>query len=202
MADYAARLKADLIMEFKGKPVIEALMDVIGDQLTAVYTFFEELKLERSLDRAIGRQLDNVGDIVCLTRKEAGELACLNESVFVLEDADYRNYLIYKVWRNTNNCTYYDIITAFRMFWPRPIYYREDPERPATMIFESDELTVEDDAQKLLTAPFVKAGGVGIFVIAKTATPMPEVTLPIDGAVGPLFCSTTLPEMMKITVEE
>lgn len=89
---------------------------------------------QRGVHTAVGKQLDGVGDIAVLSRLEAGELACVKESVYVLDDESYRNYLIYKIWKNTNNCTYYDIIKAFRMFWDKPLYYREDPEIPATMI--------------------------------------------------------------------
>ena len=195
MPDYAVLLKDDLIEEFKGKPVIEALMETIGEQLTDVYSFFEELRLDRSVDRAYGKQLDGVGDIVVLSRKEAGELACIPKSVFVLEDPEYRKFLIYKIWKNTNNCTYYDIIKSFRMFWDGPLYYKEDPEVPATMIFETDELTPDVDTQTLLNAPFIKAVGVAILVIAKTSTPMPTLRIPITGVMGRGYQSTVLPEL-------
>ena len=157
MVDYIELLKQDLVEQFKEKPVIDALMEAIGRQLNDVRLFFEDLKTKRSVEESMGKQLDGVGDIVVLTRKEAGELACIPESVFVLEDDEYRRFLIYKIWKNTNRCTYYDIIHSFQMFWDKPLYYREDEEQPATMIFETDELAPEDNAQALLNAPFVKA---------------------------------------------
>lgn len=179
MADYAALLKQDLVEQFKEKPVIDALLDAIGEQLTDVWEFFHQLETERSVSTSIGKQLDGAGDIVVLTRKEAGELACVNESVYVLDDETYRKFLIYKIWKNTNNCTYYDIIKSFKMFWDKPLHYSEDPETPATMIFETDELSADDDVQKLLTAPFIKAAGVAIKVIAYTKTPMPDAIVPV-----------------------
>lgn len=195
MADYAALLKQDLVEQFKEKPVIEALMEAIGEQLTDVWTFFHQLETERSVDTSVGKQLDGAGDIVVLTRKEAGELACVNESVYVLDDETYRKFLIYKIWKNTNNCTYYDIIKSFKMFWDKPLHYSEDPEVPATMIFETDELSTDDDVQKLLTAPFIKAAGVAIKVIAYTKTPMPDATVPVIAIMGRGYQSTTLPEI-------
>lgn len=195
MADYSTLLKQDLIEQFKGKTVIEALLEAVGEQLNDVYDFFTQLKDERSVDTSVGKQLDGVGDIVVLSRKEAGELACINQSVYVLDDEDYRQYLIYKIWRNTNNCTYYDIIKAFRMFWDMPLYYSEDPEQPATMIFETDELSADVDVQKLFNAPIIRAAGVGIKVIAYTSTAMPEMTLFIGGAMYN-FEITTLPEIL------
>lgn len=195
MVDYIELLKRDLVEQFKEKPVIDALMEAIGRQLNDVRLFFEDLKTKRSVEESVGKQLDGVGDIVVLTRKEAGELACIPESVFVLEDDEYRRFLIYKIWKNTNRCTYYDIIHSFQMFWDKPLYYREDEEQPATMIFETEELAPEDNAQALLNAPFVKAAGVGIKVIAYTTSPEMRCTLPVTGILGRGYQSTTLPEI-------
>lgn len=195
MADYVQLLRDDLVEQFKEKPVIDALMEAIGTQLNDVWQFFTDLRDKRGIHTAEGRQLDGVGDIAVLTRLEAGALACIKEPVFVLNDEDYRTFLIYKIWKNTNNCTYYDIIKAFRMFWDKPLHYSEDPEVPATMIFETDMLTPEDDVAKLLTAPFIKAAGVAIKVIAKTETPEMIVELPVGGIMGRGYMSTVLPEI-------
>lgn len=195
MADYATLLKQDLVEQFKEKPVIEALLEVIGEQLTNVWRFFHQLETERNISTAVGKQLDGAGDIVVLTRKEAGELACINESVYVIDDDTYRKYLIYKIWKNTNNCTYYDIIKSFKMFWSKPLYYSESPDYPATMIFQTDELAPDDNAQKLLTIPLIKSAGVSIVVIAYTKTPMPVTNATVVGIMGRGYTSTTLPEI-------
>ena len=195
MADYVELLRSDLLEQFKDKPVIDALMEAIGTQLNDVRRFFEDLRDQRGVHTAVGKQLDGVGDIAVLSRLEAGKLACVKESVYVLDDESYRNYLIYKIWKNTNNCTYYDIIKAFRMFWDKPLYYREDPEIPATMIFETDMLPPEVDVARLLTAPFIKAAGVAIKIIAKTETSEMMTELPISGVVGRGYMMTTLPEI-------
>lgn len=63
------------------------------------------------------------------------------------------------------------------------------------MIFETDELSADDDVQKLLTAPFIKAAGVAIKVIAYTKTPMPDATVPVLAVMGRGYQSTTLPEI-------
>lgn len=195
MADYVQLLRDDLVEQFKEKPVIDAIIEAIGVQFNDLYQFFADLRDKRSLHTAEGKQLDGIGDIAVLSRLEAGVLACIKESVYVLDDDDYRTFLIYKIWKNTNNCTYYDIIKAFRMFWDKPLHYREDPEVPATMIFETDMLSPEDDVEKLLTAPFIKAAGVAIKVIAKTETPEMVAELPVGGIMGRGYMSTTLPEI-------
>lgn len=201
MPDYVEKLRTDLAEQFKEKPVINALVETIGEQLADVFDYYADLRDCRGVQTAVGKQLDGVGDIVALSRKEAGELACLKESTFVLNDEEYRKYLIYKIWKNTNNCTYADIIRAFRMFWDKPLYYSEKPEYPATMILETGELTPEDDVQKLLTAPFIKAAGVGIKVIAYTVNPLMSYTLAASGIMGRGYMVTTLPQIETETEE-
>ena len=142
MVDYIQKLRDDLVEQFKDKPVIDALMEVVGDELNEVRQFYEDLRDKRNIQTAIGKQLDGIGGNAVLTRLEAGALACTRESVYVLNDDDYRTYLIYKIWKNTNRCTYYDIIRAFKMFWDKPLHYREDPDVPATLIFEAAECTL------------------------------------------------------------
>ena len=195
MPDYVELLRGDLVEQFKEKPVIDALVSAIGEQLNDVRRFYEDLRDRRGLQTSMGQQLDGIGDIVVLSRLEAGALACINESVYVLDDESYRRYLIFKVWKNTNNCTYHDVIKALRMFWPKPLYYREDPAEPATMVFETDMLSPEDDVPKLLNAPLIKAAGVGIKVIARTASPEMMDLLTVEGLMGRGYTSTVLPEI-------
>lgn len=201
--DYSELLKQDLVEQFKDKPVINALLEAIGEQLTDVWRFYHQLETERSVSASVGKQLDGAGDIVVLTRKEAGELACVGEPVYVLDDETYRKFIIYKIWKNTNSCTYYDVIKSLRMFWEKPLYYSESLEYPATMIFESDELSPKDDANSLLNAPFVKAAGVAIRIIAYTKTPTPPKLLPAIAVMGRGYQSTTLPEIeLDIKLED
>ena len=195
MADYVQKLRDDLVEQFKGKPVIDALMEAVGDELNEVRQFYEDLRDKRNIQTAVGKQLDGIGDNAVLTRLEAGALACAKESVYVLDDDAYRTYLIYKIWKNTNNCTYYDIIRAFKMFWDKPLHYREDPAIPATMIFETDALTPEADVSKLLNAPFIKAAGVAILVVANTEAPEMVADVPVEGILGRGYTTTTLPEI-------
>ena len=192
---YTEKLKNDLVEQFKDKPVINALMETVGEQLTDLSRFFEELKENRSLQKAKGKQLDGIGNTVVLSRKEAGELACINESVYVLTDEEYRKYLMYKIWKNNCNCTYSDIIKSFRMFWDKPLYYSEKPEYPATMVFESSILAPEDNASRLLSIPLVKAAGVGILLIAYTVTPEMSTTVTPNCVMPMTMQITELPEI-------
>ena len=162
MVDYSEKLRQDLVEQFKEKPVIDAPLCAIGGQLTDLHRFFTALRDERGVQSAVGKQLDGVGDIVCLSRAEAGALSCTAGSDYTLSDEQYREYLIFKIWKNTNTCTYKNIVTALKMFWPKPLYYQERPDVPATINFRTDALGLEEEINKLVKAPLVKPAGVRI----------------------------------------
>lgn len=169
---YAVKLEEDLAEQFRGRPHNRGLLNVIGRQLDDIFQFFTDLRDKRSLMTAEGQQLDGIGDIVKLTRGEAGELACVSEPTYVLDDEKYRDLLAYKIWRNTNDTTYYDIIKSMRIFWDRPLYYSEDPEIPACMIFDTGEMEGLVDTSRLMLNPIIRAAGVGYRMRAVTSTPM------------------------------
>lgn len=193
MADYVATLKNDLVEQFRGKANIEALMEVIGAQLQQVYDFYDQLRQDRGVHTAVGKQLDGVGDIVVMTRKEAGKLAGDPIPFEVIDDETYRRYLIYKILKNTCDCTYPDIIKAFRMFWDRPLYYKEDPAEPATMIFDTGEMDGTVDTTPLFTTPLLRAAGVTLKLYARTKTEMETAKLYILSGLGFAVTETLLP---------
>jgi len=161
MNDYIKLLENDLLEQFKDKEKISGLLKVIGKQFNDVRKFYEQLKTERDIYTSVGKQLDGVGDIVVLARSEAGEMMGNNELPKSLDDETYRRYLIFKVLKNTCNCTYYEIMTAINMFWPGPpLKYKEDPNLPATIQFEFDAFKEMDESA--LGIPFVRPGGVGL----------------------------------------
>ena len=197
MADFVQSLNDDLIEQFRGKPNIKAIIEVVGDQLQDVADFYYALKTERSISTAIGKQLDGAGDIVVLNRAEAGLLASISNPGEIVTDEVYRKYLIYKVLKNTNTCTYKDIINSFQMFWAKPLFYSEDPEQPATMIFHTDVLGPDDRPEDLLSAPIIRPAGVGVKVIAITETPEMSGHLYVTGLLGRGYTVTRLPELKQ-----
>lgn len=197
MADYVATLKNDLVEQFRGKANIEALMEVIGAQLQQVYDFYDQLRQDRGVHTAVGKQLDGVGDIVVMTRMEAGKLAGDPIPFEVIDDETYRRYLIYKILKNTCDCTYPDIIKAFRMFWDRPLYYKEDPAEPATMIFDTGEMDGTVDTTPLFTTPLLRAAGVTLKLYARTKTEMETAKLYILSGLGFAVTETPLPVLER-----
>ena len=197
MADFVSALKADLVEQFRGKENIEGLVEIIGIQLQAVYDFHEQLRNERDVYTAVGKQLDGVGDIAVMTRKEAGQLAGKPIPFEVIDDDTYRQYLIYKILKNTCDCTYPDIIKAFRMFWDRPLYYTEDPDEPATMIFDTGDLPGNVDTTPLFKTPLIRAAGITLRLIARTTVEMETAWLRIRSGLGYAVTVTTLPALER-----
>lgn len=190
MPTYSAKLVSDLIEQFRGggldlilrekaeesdlpmtgqRPITYGLMEALGAQLDDVAKFYDDLKnLRTDREAAEGKQLDGIGELVCLSRKEAAAL----EHVESLTDERYRDYLLYKIWKNTNHCTMDDVLRSIRMFYDGKIGLTEELDYPATIIVETDAQVGEDrpfeevkeQIDKLLETPIVRAAGVGSLV--------------------------------------
>ena len=193
MADYVVALKKDLVEQFRGKANIEALVEVIGLQFQQVYEFYDQLRYNRDVYTAVGKNLDGVGDIAVLTRMEAAQIAGDPIPFEVIDDEKYRQYLIYKILKNTCDCTYPDIIKAFRMFWDKPLYYTEDPAYPATMIFDTGEMDGTVNTTPLFNTPLLRAAGVTLKLYARTKAPMDPAKLYILSGLGFAVTETPLP---------
>lgn len=196
--DYRQSVEKDTLEQFRGQPNIQVLHDVLAKQLQDVADFFLQLKELRNLSDAVGAQLDGIGDIVVLSREEASEYARAARIGDASDDEIYRKYLFYKVMKNTNNCTYPELIKAFRMFWEKPLYYREDPEYPATMFLDTGVLTPDDHAEDLLSSPIIKAAGVGIHITATTESPPVAGELHVTPVAGRGMAITKLPEVEPV----
>lgn len=174
MADYISLLKQDLAEQFRGKPHIESLVEVIGIELQQVFDFYEQLRNERSLYTAFGKQLDGVGDIACMTRMEAAQLAGKTSSLDTTDDEMYRQYLIYKILKNTCDCTYGSLFTAIKMFWKGDaVTYREDPDIPATIILAIKGFSESGNIRGLMQVPIIKAAGVAALMQTDTEIEAP-----------------------------
>lgn len=155
---------SDLPQQFQNKNNIEILIRAFSRQLEELKKVFDDLDNKTDLDNAEGKQLDCVGDIVNLSRKDAGILAGLGMSAPVIPDERYRKLLTYKVLSNTSDCTYNDLMESLEILWKTEgIKYFEDPKRPATIFLILPKSDVADN----LVLPFerklvVKAAGVSV----------------------------------------
>ncbi len=153
----------DIPGQFREKKNIEILIKAFSRQLQEVQQMFADLYEKTDLDVATGQNLDYVGTIIPLTRKEAGELAGIGVTDPVISDDRYRQFLRYKNLVNTNECTYYDLMDGLALLWNvSPIYYIEDPDLPATIILTMPFLEPGGEAVPLGEVPMVKPSGVRI----------------------------------------
>lgn len=171
MVDYRNDLKLELIEQFREKRYIEDLLEVVGNEFQQVFNFFEQIRNERDLYSAVGKQLDGVGGIVGMTRKEAAGLVKEPFSFDTRDDEVYRQHLIYKTLKNTCDCTYDSMIAALKMFWQgNDVIYMEDPEVPATIILK---ITGDHDAEamrSLMQIPIIRAAGVSAVIETKNSS--------------------------------
>lgn len=161
------KLVMDFPQQFKGKKNIEAIASVIDKQADEVAEVFNSIRFDTALDTAVGKQLDRIGDIVGLTRAEAA-LLCGKEIHFsVLEDERYRAYLKFKAYKNSNNCTYSDLIKELLMVWGvKKVVYEELEDYPATVVL-TVPLSSNDGGNNILQIPAITPAGVGVLFKCK-----------------------------------
>jgi hypothetical protein len=168
--DYLQKLRDDLIMQFKDKPNIDVYQKAMARQFDELYAFFYQLFIMRWLDRAEGVQLDGIGNIVDLSRLDAVVWARMAGQIVPMDDALYRQFLQFKIFLNTSEGTYADVVRTLRMFWPyTPIYYSEYIEHPATMFFTTPTMPMDADLRVLQIVSRVKAAGVALHFVIPTA---------------------------------
>ena len=198
---YAEKLEDDLLTQFRGQKNNTAIMRSYARQLQEVYAFLKSLLSLLDLDTCTGPQLDLIGEIVVLSRYDARVIVGDAYEGQILDDDLYRKIIKYKILKNTSDCTYWSIMKGIKMFWDKPLYYREDPEQPAVMILETGVLAPEDHAEDLFSVPIIKAGGVGIHLRATTETPPFEPDLHITPVLGRGMAVTKLPVLEPVFEE-
>lgn len=154
----------DIPQQFLDKRNIEILVSVFAKQIQELYKVYSDLNLITDLETAFGVNLDYVGTIIPLSRKDASEIAGVKEHDYIMEDKLYRKYLKYKNLVNTSECTYYDIIEGLKLLLGNDakISYVEKKEHPATIFIRLPIFSKTE--QSVLTVPIVRAAGVGVVV--------------------------------------
>ena len=167
----ARRWARDMPQQFQGKRNIEILIRALSRQMEEVETVFRKINTMTDIDTSHGKNLDGVGDIVCMSRKEAGELVKQRYEEPVISDERYREYLRYKILRNTSDCTYWDIMQALDILWDvdRAAYY-EKPDRPATIFIGLPTVDIEEEDPSEGKPQILKPGGVGFIYTVQYGT--------------------------------
>ena len=187
----------DFPWQFRGKPKTEALCQCWDRQFEEIFSCLEQMKLILDVDRAQGAQLDRIGDIVVLSRADAGLLAAQagNLDFDVIDDVRYRKYLKYKILENTSNATYKDIISAIKMIWGADkIKYLENEEGPASLTVS---FPYHYTAGDVFILPPLTAAGVEIHVRAETELQPDPATLKSSAFTQNLVTCTISERKMK-----
>lgn len=194
--DYREKMVSDLLEQFRGKKNIGVIVESYAAQLQEVYEFLLSLLNLLDLDACTGAQLDLIGGIVVLTRYDARVMVGESYEGEILDDDLYRKLIKWKILRNTNDCTYWSIMKGIKMFWDKtPVYYRTDPEIPATILLTTPPLDPETNPRDLLEMPIIRPGGVDLKLTATTESPAMKAELRVGGALFQGIISTQLPEV-------
>lgn len=125
----------DFPAQFQGNRKIEALCSAFDRQIAELFNVFSEIRNDTSIDTAVGKQLDLIGDIVGLTRADASLLGGGGVFIDMLDDERYRQYLKYKAYKNANGCTYSDVLKELKIVSGYDnIKYEENEKYPATIV--------------------------------------------------------------------
>lgn len=166
-------IEKDYPEQFKGRINIGKLSEAIDAQLQEVQQVIKDLYRFRTLEGGYNyspppaedpqnkdKQLDLAGDNVVMSRADAGVVSSPNMSTTltdVMGNEDYSKYLRYKAYKNSSECTYYDLMTMLQTISnANYIEYREDPSHPATIYVKPDSWDI--------VFPPVAPAGVGFIV--------------------------------------
>lgn len=148
----------DLPTQFQHKGKIEAVISAFSKQISEIYMVFEEIDNLTDVDKS--KNLDFVGDIACVTRKDAYEILRKEKGV-VLTDEEYRKVIKYSILKNSSECTYEDIMKSIKLLWNTDkIRYVEPEERPCTILITVPEVDVDGMDASTGRALSIKPSGV------------------------------------------
>lgn len=191
-------IETDLPEQFRNRKNTSALCEVLNKQLSELVSVFDSIEGQTCIDKAVGVQLDRIGEIVGLTRAEAGLLCGQTIYFDVVDDERYRRYLKYKAFRNSNDCTYYSLINSMKAILGSStvIEYTEDPNFPATIILD---IQAEDGETVYLgDIPPIKPAGVKVEYMVEAFTTIElshDIKYYLSGiACGTHFCGTYPPK--------
>lgn len=194
--DFREKLNQDLLEQFRGKKNIAVVANSYAKQLQEVHDFLESLLQLLDIDARTGAQLDIIGDIVVLSRYDARVIVERSYDGEALDDDLYRKLIKWKILLNTNDCTYWSIMKGIKMFWDKtPVYYKTDPEIPATILLSTPPLDPSTNPRELLEMPIIRPGGVDLKLTATTENPVMEGEVYVGGAMFQGIISTQLPEI-------
>lgn len=154
-ADVVAEALSQLKEQFKGKPMLEALLESYIEELQELETVTYSLYAERLLDTAVGAQLDQLGAVVGQER--------------IGDDDYYRQLIRARIAINRSNGQVEELLNIFVLVWGDTYVFQIEEPGPAsmniTMVGPAQATPVNDPELLFLLATDAKAGGVALQVL-------------------------------------
>lgn len=173
----------DMPQQFQGKARIQILISAFARQLDELNKVFDEINSKTTLETAVGQNLDYVGNIATMTRKDAHVVLRKGYNAEITDDV-YRKVILWKLIKNTCDCTYEDIMGSMSLLWNTDnIQYIEDPSRPATILIKMPTLWIDDMDPIVGRILSIKPGGVGLiyalgYVVEANISGLEQVDIP------------------------
>lgn len=147
--DYLAEARSRVTEQFKTDthPIFDSYLQLLIEGKTELQEVFRQLMQERSLDTAIGAQLDQLGEIVGQSRTLVN-VQTMPAQTIVLDDDAYRIFIRSKIAKNITRATPEDIMAN------------------ANLIFNTTGSTVQDEGNAAYT-----------LLIGKTLSPLEQSLL-------------------------
>lgn len=186
MAKRSESMENHLIGQFKGKRVLRAILEALGEEMDELEQVFADLRDKRWIDTGEGAQLDGIGTIVNQPRQiaDAIQIAFLGfqgqdnalgfeqgrfrdqwetwlQSVN-LSDPEYRKLLWLKVFKNISTGTAEDTIVSTRRIFDAPYVVLSELGNAKIFIGIGRVLNKNELAIAKAMDLIVRAGGVGV----------------------------------------
>ena len=186
MAKRSESMENHLIGQFKGKRVLRAILEALGEEMDELEQVFADLRDKRWIDTGEGAQLDGIGTIVNQPRQiaDAIQIAFFGfqgqdnalgfeqgrfrdqwetwlQSVN-LSDPEYRKLLWLKVFKNISTGTAEDTIVSTRRIFDAPYVVLSELGNAKIFIGIGRLLNKNELAIAKAMDLIVRAGGVGV----------------------------------------
>ena len=152
----------DIPEQYRGKRRIETLIKAFSKQIDELLRVFDDMNKSTVIDTAKGANLDYIGNIVSLARKDM-PLLFKNPREVPLDDSLYRQAIKYKSLRNTSECTYEDIIASLSLLWKtEQLSYSEPIDKIATICIRMADFDIDIEDPATSRAFAIKPAGVAL----------------------------------------
>nr|DAN89092.1 MAG TPA: Protein of unknown function (DUF2612) [Caudoviricetes sp.] len=152
----------DIPEQYRGKRRIETLIKAFSKQIDELLRVFDDMNKSTVIDTAKGANLDYIGNIVSLARKDM-PLLFKNPREVSLDDSLYRQAIKYKSLRNTSECTYEDIIASLSLLWKtEQLSYSEPIDKIATICIRMADFDIDIEDPATSRAFAIKPAGVAL----------------------------------------